>query len=471
MSYFLSPSKPSPKECTTIDVNSSRNNRRLEYQNIFTLENNLRPLNQKQLLYVRKLNDNEKSIGDIEKEIYDSFNDPNKYFNSKSPIRIGKNIELKNIGIIEKQENRSSLTRLKKNNNDFSVTEKSCIATKTALNKQNNNTNNKINNNHNYELVDNNILKNIFDSYRKDSTKRYNNKNNSCENNYNNNSNNDLINSNSKNNINDSKSIDIIDENLIKNLPINLSRSLSYQNKILNTRNTTDKEIKKMSHFISKKINSDEKDLMINKVDLYKYKKEILNEISNDNHYEDIYGKFRWNINLRRPENFHGIRMSYVNINNDRNPFWKVVVDKYPNDKELAIKPNFNLNNKEFIKFANTKGIKKSLGKIKNLKSLDGLSIKGSNLLDFEYKREMSCKGKKILHKVFVENGKVILDQDINNVFGDETLYKSYDKRKCSSGYKNKNHSRNYGNNLGDDGHYKGSRSYKSMTIPNEDEY
>ena len=38
----------------------------------------------------------------------------------------------------------------------------------------------------------------------------------------------------------------------------------------------------------------------------------------------------------------------------------------------------------------------------------------------------MSSKRKKILHKAFVENGKIVLNTDINNVFGKETFYKDY---------------------------------------------
>ena len=44
-----------------------------------------------------------------------------------------------------------------------------------------------------------------------------------------------------------------------------------------------------------------------------------------------------------------------------------------------------------------------------------------------EFKREMSTKGRKILHKAFIENGKAILNQDINTAFGEKTLYKNYD--------------------------------------------
>ena len=97
MSNLSNSPNQSPNEYTTIEATSSRNNKKSEYNNVFNLENRLRSRIPKQI-YVRRLNDNEKSSGDIEKEVYASFNDPSKYFYSQSPVRVGKNIELKNIG-------------------------------------------------------------------------------------------------------------------------------------------------------------------------------------------------------------------------------------------------------------------------------------------------------------------------------------------------------------------------------------
>ena len=392
--------------------NDQNRNKKYEYKNIFTMENKLKP--RKNLLYVRKIKDSEKSLGDIGKQIYDSFNDPSQYFIPGSPIHVGKNIEIKTFESMPKRRLTRKMTKdkpKKKNStrNDLSSNEKSYITTKTNLNKQQSQNSNLISNN--FEIIDNNILKNIFESFRRDTPIKQ--KRNNLYSNIN--------------------PINLYEK---KHLPVDLSRSLDYQNKILNVKNDTDKDVKKMAHFISKKINKSEKDLMINNVDLYKYKKEVLKEIGNGSgkSFEDNYGKYIWNIGLRRPESFKGVRKLYVNVNNDYNPFWKVIVEKSPNYKELSIRPDFDLNNKEFVKFTNNKGIQNNIGKVKNLKNLDTLSIKGKNLFDVEYNREMSSKGRKILHKVFVENGKIISDQDINSVFGDATLYKNYDNKKTYEG-------------------------------------
>ena len=92
--------------------------------------------------------------------------------------------------------------------------------------------------------------------------------------------------------------------------------------------------------------------------------------------------------------------------------------------------------------------VKQTIQKLRNTALSDLVKLK-SNLFDVEYKREMSTKGRKILYKAFVENGKLILNQDINTVFGEQTLYKNYEN-------KNKN---NYSTNE----YLKGNKSEKSI--------
>ena len=132
-------------------------------------------------------------------------------------------------------------------------------------------------------------------------------------------------------------------------------------------------------------------------------------------------------MDLRRPKNFRGLRQLHINVNSEKNPFWGVIVERCPEQKEKAVRPGYNLNQKEFEKFSKNKNIQKNSKSLNIIKNLDDLNVNGTNLLDLEFKREMSTKGRKILHKVFIENGKTILDKDINNLFGEETLYKNYE--------------------------------------------
>ena len=76
----------------------------------------------------------------------------------------------------------------------------------------------------------------------------------------------------------------------------------------------------------------------------------------------------------------------------------------------------------------------------------------------------MSSKGRKVLHKVFIENGKTILDQDINKVFGEETFYRNYEnKNKCNYNLNDDNSDIN--RYEGENVHYKYSQNGKRSRI------
>ena len=69
------------------------------------------------------------------------------------------------------------------------------------------------------------------------------------------------------------------------------------------------------------------------------------------------------------------------------------------------------------------------------MENLDQISIRGENLYDLEYNREMNSDCRKIIHKSFIDNGKVIMYKDVNNIFGYETIYKNYFGRNKRSFY------------------------------------
>ena len=383
-------------------------------------KNNIRTSSNK-FLYIRKINNDETSKGDISKIIHNSFNDPEKYFSENSPVQVGKKLSLRIIdlfdkkrGIVSKFTRRGLLKKTNLNSTRMSDMNKSVYG-KDKVNSVSNND----------EIIDNNTLKNIFESFKYEAninkhlrknemsiSRSINNlsKSNNYSNNY------EERNSN-KNNINNI------------NYPFELYHSLDHQNKQIIAKKKNLKKLIRISKFISKKIKKNEDDLLLNKVDLFKYKKDILSEINKDK-ADDKFGKFKWRMSLRKPDDFKGIKKLFINVSNELNPFWGTIVDRSPNYKELAVKPGYNLKQKEFIKFAKNENIQKNIEYLNKVKNLDDISVNGSNLLDLEYKREMSTKGKKILHKCFVENGKAILEQDINKVFGEETFYKNYHNKK-----------------------------------------
>ena len=393
------------------NINFSSNNNPIKIEN-----------SKKINLYIRPISVIEKNDEKIKKLIYSSFNDPAQFFSINSPVQVGTRIKLESMDLLsskEKHRATSSVRGPQKKANmsvKLSVTDTS-RSLYTIKEKPNPKSFMQ-----NIEIIDNNNLKRIFENYR---NKISNNKNLRLNENSLSRSIKDL---NKSYSIKNSKTI-----NNEEQFPFALYNSLNYQNKRINDKLNYSKRIKKISKLLSKKSNKVEDDLLFNKVDLFKYKKEILSNVNK----EKLPDKFIWNNSLRRPQNFRGKRELHINVNSDRNPFWGVLVERYPNQKELSVKPGYNLNQQEFLKFSkDMNSINKNKDNVSNIKNLDDLTVIGNNLLELEYKREMSTKGRKILHKAFVENGKAVLNQDINNVFGEKTLYKSYENEKKSiNGY------------------------------------
>ena len=242
----------------------------------------------------------------------------------------------------------------------------------------------------NYEIVDNNKLKNIFKLYQ------------------------------------DKKSNLKEEENkLINNIPIDITESLSTQSRSLKNRRNHLNDYRRMAGFLSQRSNKTEKDLLINSIDTFRYKKEIIDDI-NFNHFNIKNPIIFWKMNLRRSDNDLKENNLYLNIKNDNDPLFAVVTNS-DDKKELKFKSGTYLDSKELKSFKNNKYlIKNYANEIKRLEKLKSLNVRGRNIFKLEYKREMNDKKRKILHRVFVENGKQFPDTEINDIFGEQTIYKNY---------------------------------------------
>ena len=341
--------------------------------------------------YIRKANERDNSEGKINEKIETFFNSPETYFSNEFPISLGRKPEITDISLDMKTlKKRTS----KKNINTLNTSTMSKALTR--LSKEKDKTFPKFDTTK-FEIIDNKKLDSIFNSFRE----RIKSKKNNSYNKYNND----------------------------KNLPINISLRLNDQQKrILNQKNNY-KQVKNILHYLSKKTHTNEQDLLMNKVDNYLYKKEIINKIENNNSFDEAKDRFIWTTSLRNSEKLKGIRRTLVNFNTDKYPFWGYLVEKSPNYQLTSLRPGIDFRSRNLSNFINKAKARSEFNEnsINIVKNLDNINIKGKNLLNLEYNREMSSKRKKILHKAFVENGKIVLNTDINNVFGKETFYKDYD--------------------------------------------
>ena len=355
-------------------------------------ENILSPNNQKTLV-IHKLTLEDENLEEITEKINKNLFRATNYFSPENPVVVGKRIkidEMKQIFSPRKSETKKKAKPgIKKTLTSVNTSMRS------DLNKpSNNHLSNKDLMNIKFEKISHQQLKGLFDSFKDNSIKQSFSINNTKE----------------------------------ENLPLNLSRSLTEQTKNLNIRLNSEKKISNLSKFISKKVNKKEKDLLMNRIDVYKLKKEIYNDIENSKPINERYGQYKWVMSLRRPEHFKGERESYINIGNDNNPFWALVKEKFPIERSITLKPGYDMNSKDYLDFKKNQFLPHSSSNlIKKVEGVDTLSINGENLYNLEYRREVNNGTKnKILHKIFMDNGRMILDKDINEEFGNETIYKSY---------------------------------------------
>ena len=357
---------------------------------------------QKLTYYVRKANERDNSEGKINKQIETFFYSPDTYFSAASPVRLGKKPEITDISLDLKSTKNVISKKNVLNTSSFSRQ----ISALTRISKDRDRERDKAGpkfDTEKFEIIDNKRLDSIFSSYRKK--------------------------------INSKKSNSSYKYNNYNDLPINISLQLNDQQKIILGQRNKNRQNRYILNYLSKKTNTKEKDLLMNKVDNYLYKKAIINKIENNSSFDETKDRFLWTTSLRNSDKLKGIRRTLVNLNTDKLPFWGFLVEKSPNYQQTSLRPGIDLKTRNFANFVEKAKASSEVNKnnINSIKNLDDINIKGEDLFNLEYKREMSSKKKKILHKAFVENGKIVLNNDINKVFGKETFYKNYDNNDSNS--------------------------------------
>ena len=401
-------------------------------------ENPMIHFDAQRILSVRKMNTDEKNNRDINREIDAYFFSPEKYFQKNSPVTVGKKIYLLDMNDPRLRRRKKLKTEKKLATNLFNnlVNYNKGLGQKyenSILNKSISNIKGKEYQNYlemssKFEIIDNDRLKMIFNSFKINDHK-----------------------DNKDNSLNDKSQLSSLSDTnrhqlkevkksrktkypitLVERIPKDIKNSLFLQNRKLNLHKLSEKQNIHMSRYLSKKLNKPQNNLLLNRVDSFRFKKEVINEIENSKPIEEQYGKFKWNISLRRPEHFQGVRDSYINLKGERFlPFWSIVIERSPKLKELSLKPGHILNQNDINELKKTNQSTNNRFKnnhyFKTVENLEDLNIEGKNLFNIEYKREIvDSKNKKILHKVFMENGKAISSSDINSLFGHNTFYKDY---------------------------------------------
>ena len=400
-------------------------------------ETSLKNYGGNRVLMVRKINPNEKST-EINREISDFFDSPDKYFQKNSPVTVGKIINVYDIN--ENQIRRKNKLKTQKNNgiNLFNHLQS------TLRNK--NEINNILGKHHKnkaifkskFEVIDNEKLKMIFDFYKNKDNQTI--KDNSIDKSETLMSDNTFMRSGYSNQwkkfYERNRSNFTYNEFSQENVPDYIKTGLNLQTRKLKLLKLSELKNKKFSKYLSKKANKPFNNLLVNRIDSFRFKKEVIKEIEYNKPKEEEFGRFNWNVSLRKPEHFRGMRKAYVNLSEEKKaPFWSLIVEKCPKQKNICIKPDYTLSEGEIHSYQKQiKNLKQAIINddknpyFQTIENLKGIMAKGKNLYNLEYKRELiDSKSKKIWHKVFVENGKTISLAEVNKIYGNETFYKNYE--------------------------------------------
>ena len=187
-------------------------------------------------------------------------------------------------------------------------------------------------------------------------------------------------------------------------MPLNINMSLRNQHESLlkHNKNKINKEL--LEKILLKKSKKNKEDLISNKIDNYLYKQEIFKNIESKKVMSENNSRKDWELSLRRPVKIDGIRRSIININTDKYPFYSFIIEKSNDLKVTSVKPGINLNTNYIKKAIKTAKTYSSLNdiKINKLKNLDELKIKGDDIFNIEFNREMNSKKKKYCIKLLL---------------------------------------------------------------------
>lgn len=160
----------------------------------------------------------------------------------------------------------------------------------------------------------------------------------------------------------------------MKKIPIELRHELKKQELNLKLKNFEDSHLEKLSEFLGKRLNKKPEQLLINRIDEHRLKKEFSEFMENKILSDEKENKNNWILSLRRNKNNQFLKNYYLNVGNKYNPIWISVRDKVNKSVDIIRNPtsksSFDLknfrNNKVIMDNFQTSNVDSSLNFITN---------------------------------------------------------------------------------------------------------
>lgn len=115
---------------------------------------------------------------------------------------------------------------------------------------------------------------------------------------------------------------------------------LMRQERVLDKRVKNVKTNSILSKQIADKVKKDSEELLMNRTDAFRAKKELKQIVEKKQPLHSRYGNHNWMVSLRRPDKFVGDRYATINIGKDLDPVWVTVKESYPDYIERIEDPD-----------------------------------------------------------------------------------------------------------------------------------
>ena len=182
------------------------------------------------------------------------------------------------------------------------------------------------------------------------------------------------------------------------------AKLLANQEQTLTKTNNNESKIKTLYNVLSKKSHKPKKNLLIKNIDVYRIKKELRNKIFFLNSKLEPEHNYNWIKDLREESLYN--KKNNINYDSIRDPYNKTMYN---------ITPKKNILRKKNMKYY--KNLFDETNNINN--NLEGLYVKGKNLLDIEYEQIKSLKNKKILNNY----EKFLPNEDVEDIIFTDKKY------------------------------------------------
>lgn len=126
----------------------------------------------------------------------------------------------------------------------------------------------------------------------------------------------------------------------MRKLPSELRKELKKQELNLKLKNYEENHFQKLSEYLSKKLNKSQDELLINRIDEHRLRKEFGEFMDQKALNDTKSGKNNWIISLRKSKNNQFVKNSFVNIGSKYNPLWVNIRDQINKSVDIIRKPN-----------------------------------------------------------------------------------------------------------------------------------